>query len=310
MGESAGGGSIIYHLTAEGGTKKAPFQRAISQSGAFVLDMDNKEIWNSVLNVTNSIADKTINRAAELAQLDFDTLNKINVETVFRSPDSLYTFGPSVDGGYIAKPPAVLLLEGKFDRSVDIMAGHNANETAYFVPPKLDTEEKFVPLIRRLLPHLKEEDLDYMLTSVYPPPAKTDLYGDEHARAALLVAEMIFVCNTRYLALAQGNKTHNYRFQVPPAAHADDVAYTFWHGKTDGVEHPALAVQMQRYFTKFVKAGDPNGKSGETPLPEWPVYGEEASINTFGPKAVDAIVVDDAKNDRCTYWQKSEYLGY
>lgn len=255
MGESAGGGSIIYHLTAEGGTKKAPFQRAISQSGAFTLDVDNKDVWNRVLNATHSITGKTITTAAELAQLDYETLNKINVETVFRSPDSLYTFGPSVDGGYIAKPPAVLLHEGKFDHSVDIMAGHNSNETAFFVPPKLDTEEKFVPLIRRLLPHLKDSDLDYMLTDVYPPPAETDLYSNEHARAALLVAEMVFVCNTRYLGLAKGNNTYNYRFQVPPAAHADDVPYTFWHGKTEGVEHPDLAVQMQRYFTKFARVG-------------------------------------------------------
>lgn len=37
MGESAGGGSVIHQVTAYGGLKgKVPFQRAISQSGAFL----------------------------------------------------------------------------------------------------------------------------------------------------------------------------------------------------------------------------------------------------------------------------------
>jgi carboxylesterase type B len=310
MGESAGGGSIMYHLTAEGGTKKFPFKRAIAQSAAFVLDIDNEDVWGRVLNTTRSITGKDISTAAELAQLDHDVLAKINFETVFNSPDSLYTFSTSVDGGYITKPPGVLLLEGKYDHSVDIMAGHNANETHDYVPPELDTEEKWLGLVHNLLPHIKDDDLDYILTNVYPPPEKTDLYADEHARGALLVAEMIFVCTSRYLALAAGNNTYNYRFQVPPASHGQDVPYTFFRGVSEGVEYPSLAVQMQRYFSKFVKAGNPNDKSGEMSLPEWPVYGDEALINTFGPDGAGDVVVDDARNTRCDYWQRSSFMGY
>ncbi|KAJ2975276.1 hypothetical protein NQ176_g5608 [Zarea fungicola] len=132
----------------------------------------------------------------------------------------------------------------------------------------------------------------------YPPPGQTSLYQTERDRTALLVAEMIFVCNTRYLAVAQGDNTWNYRFQVFPAAHAQDVDYTFWDSSPfHPIPYPALAQQMQRYFTRFAMTGNPNIAKSQNPLPEWPVYGDAGKINTFGPDGT-GTAVDDARNSR------------
>lgn len=300
----------MFHVTANGGAKKAPFSQAIAQSPAFMIDIDTKGVWDRVRATGTNITGHQIMTVADLRNLDTETLQRINEQVIFDSPEYLYTFGPTVDGDYITKLPGVLLREGKLDRSVRVMAGHNFNETYFYIPQTVDTRDRAVATIKILLPHIKDSDVDYMLSAVYPPPGQTSLYQNERDRAALLVAEMIFVCNTRYLAVAQGNNTRNYRFQVFPAAHAQDVDYTFWDGSAyHPIPYPALAQQMQRYFTRFAMTGNPNSGKSKNSLPEWPVYGESGKINTFGPEGTGTDV-DDARNNRCDYWQRATFLGY
>ncbi|KAM4054945.1 carboxylesterase family protein [Hirsutella rhossiliensis] len=269
LGESAGGGSIMHHITAEGGKAKVPFKRAIIQSPGFQTVVDAPGIWKRTLSTASKLAGHKIQNGADLAALDPETLSKVNNRVVAESPDGTYTFGPTVDGGYVADLPGVLLLEGKFDQSPDLMMGHNANEALVYLEPGI---------------------------------TKTKLYKTEHERGVLFMSELSFTCNTRYLSTAWGNKTWNYRFQVPPGAHGQDLSYTFYSGpnnRTDG----KLAEDMQRYFANFARSGNPN--VGGT-LPDWPVYGESARLATFGPEGIGTDV-DKTRNERCAYWQTGKY---
>lgn len=303
FGESSGGGSIMHHITAEGGNKKTPFERAILQSPGWQTTIDVDKIWAAALATASRFSGKTITSGKQLAGLTSTTLLQINGAMVFCSSAGTFTFGPTVDGGYVPDLPGVLLLDGKFDSDLQVMLGHNLNEAALFVPSTTETDKEARAVMKQALPGVDSEIVDYVLGELYPCASDATSYKNEYERAATLVSELSFSCNTRYLATAFGNNTFSYRFQVPPGAHSQDIPWTFFNGNTTNLD-PTMAQAMQLYFTRFGKLGDPNL---EGVLPEWLVYGDGAELVTFGLDGI-ATSVDDTMNERCQYWQKAEYL--
>jgi carboxylesterase type B len=91
MGESAGGGSILHHITAFGGQKgKTPFQRAIPQS-PFILPPPGKQAQESLFAATLAAANVTSFDA--LQSLSEDQLEETNYLLVARSAYGLFRFG-------------------------------------------------------------------------------------------------------------------------------------------------------------------------------------------------------------------------
>ena len=293
----------MHHITAEGGHDPAPFQSALLQSPGWSTTIDIEAIWATTLAVASNISGESITCGSELAALDSSTLMRINAAIVFDSPLGSFVFGPTVDGGYVPDLPGVLLLEGKFNRGVTLMLGHNSHEGSAFVTQSVNNEAVFMAGVTEVLQGVDKETISFVLTKLYPPASETDVYDNNYGRLVLLVSEITFVCNTRYLSTAFGNATWNYRFQVPPGTHAQDVPWTFYRGNTTNVD-PALAEAMQVYFTKFGEQANPNNAE----LPNWPLYGDDAHITTFGLDGIGAAI-DDAKNERCAYWQAGKYRG-
>ncbi|KAI9904635.1 hypothetical protein N3K66_001164 [Trichothecium roseum] len=327
MGQSAGGGSIMHHITAEGGNATAPFDRAIIQSPGWE-HVDKQKLWNRTLAAASAAAKAPVTSGADLQALGSATLIGLNGALVFASANDSFTFSPTVDQGYVPDNPSNLLREkGSFDADVGLVLGHNANEAAAFVSPDLDSEGELRLGLGRTLDQLTPDAVDYVFGELYPSPGRTDLYDSEYQRACLIVAESSFVCHTAGLAAAFGNATHNYRFDVPPGAHVQDVPWTFYTGPDadddnndshvndddndgndygngdDAVTAPALARAMQKCFTAFARKGDPNV---EGDVPYWPAYGADANIVTFDvPGVGDAV--DDARSERCEFWLSGEF---
>ena len=132
IGESAGAGSIMFHITANGGSgEPIPFSRAIMQSPTFYPRPPNdprpENITQSILALTKST---TLN---DLREIPSSILQKVNKEVVGELLYGLFTFGPLVDGCYIPDLPGRLLLEGKFHHNVQIMLGHNFLDSFIFI---------------------------------------------------------------------------------------------------------------------------------------------------------------------------------
>lgn len=329
MGQSAGGGSIMHHITAEGGNATAPFSRAIIQSPGWEA-VDKQELWNRTLTAASVAAKAPVTSGADLQALSSATLIGLNGALVFASANGSFTFSPTVDLAYVPDSPTNLLRQpGSFDADVALVPGHNANEAAAFVSPDLDSEEELRLGLERTLAQLTPDAVAYVFGELYPSPGRTDLYDSEYQRACLIVAESSFVCHTAGLAAAFGNATHNYRFDVPPGAHVQDVPWTFYTGPDsadnddydandgtnaegdgddygngdDAVTAPEVARAMQKYFAAFARKGDPNV---EGDVPYWPAYGADANIVTFDvPGVGDAV--DDARGERCEFWLSGEF---
>jgi hypothetical protein len=104
-GESAGAGSIEYHLVAEGGTLDPLFHRAIAMSPGFSPTIDRRGL------VEDHFLDfaETVGCAGE----GVACLRAANVSVLNEANGKLGVGGPSPDGCFIRRNPSVELLQGE-----------------------------------------------------------------------------------------------------------------------------------------------------------------------------------------------------
>ncbi|RYN71466.1 hypothetical protein AA0117_g9561 [Alternaria alternata] len=302
FGESAGGGSIIHQITAYGGAKgKAPFQQALPQSpGWFPIqsNVQTEDTYQKLLNLTNTSS------LADLRALPSEVIMRANTQQVFyNSPYGTFTYGPVVDGNFVPLRPGQLLAQGRFDKDVRVMVGHNADEGAFFTPTTIHSDETLQAYLKGLFPVASQQVISHITDTVYPPVFDGSFpYHDQYSRAALLVSEGIFTCNTNYLSTGLGNKTYSYLFAVPPALHGLDVSYTYYTGgpASLAVANTTIATTMQRFITSFAKEGQPtlNG------IPTFKMYGSNASVLKLNITSIDEVH-DSNTNTRCSWWQKA-----
>lgn len=311
MGESAGGASIMHHLTSYGSsTQTTPFQQAIIQSPAFapypgqdVQDNNYRLVlkWASILNNTR------VTTLRDLKKLPFELLLKVNQLSTTPAFRGSMTWAPSVDGVYIPKPAGLMLQEGLFDHSVTVITGHNSNEGAIFGSPIVTTEALYLEYLQQLLPNAANHTIHHVNSVLYPPIFNgSQAYDSEPEREIRTITDAAFICNARYIDLAYrdlGGK--GYYFDVAPGYHTQDLYYTFYNqGGTVASTFEVditLAQQMQRMFTNFAKTGSPDGPG----LPSMPPYGENSSLLSI---AKGVPVRDTAASPQCDWWQQAYYL--
>ncbi|KUJ09769.1 alpha/beta-hydrolase [Mollisia scopiformis] len=316
IGESAGAGSIMHQITAYGGAiGSAPFSQAILQSPGFPPvpgDAEQEATFQSVLTQAQSLIASNITDVAALRDVDFDTLAGLNTIVVARSaPYGTFTFGPVVDGTFVPAMPGKLLLEGKFDSSLNVMVGHNSDEGLEFTSPFLTTEALLEANLEAVFPTADNDTITYMLDTLWPAVYDgTYPYTTLFERASLITAEVSFTCNTRYLDLAFDNLTHAYYFNVPPGLHGEDIAYTFFNSDTttsdDGLPvNATVATTLQKYITNFAMndCGDPNGDG----LPFFPLYQSNSTTMVIGDGGIGGVITDTTANDRCGWLMQALY---
>lgn len=321
IGESAGGGSIMHQITAFGGLKgPAPFQQAVLQSPAFkngVSNIQQEQIFDGFLSLLN------VSNIGEARQLPSTALIAANIAQVAKSSYGEFTYGPVVDGLFTPATPGKLLLEGSYDHNLTLMLGYNADEALLFTNPAITNDSAFNELVLQSLLTIDPDVADYIGNVLYPPKMPGTLglsgYSDEIGRAVLVITESSFTyvvmiskrtaaradftrCNTFYLDKAFNNETFVYQFNVPPALHGQDVAYTFFNGPSSLVLSSPIAVALQEYITSFAIDGKPSGPS----LPKFPVYGDDADILKLDATNITEIM-DPVANQRCNWWQQALY---
>ncbi|KAH0439655.1 hypothetical protein CcaCcLH18_02765 [Colletotrichum camelliae] len=301
MGGSAGGGSIVHHITAYGGLKPAPFARAIPLSAGWIPVTSQYEQENSTNSFLQLLNVTTIEEAQNAST---EEIILANAKAVGSSKWISTTFGPVTDGGLVPALPGISLLKGDFDHDVSIMTGHAANEGANFSPPFVETNDQLAAMLRDAWPTIQEPVVNYVLDELYPEPGIN--------RTMLYVAELGFACNVNYLARAFGNNTYNYEFRVHPGVHGSDFPCAFYNGpdEVEGGIHVGnfgpvivdVARTLQGYIVNFVKSGNPNGLG----LPEFPVSGAGVNMLAFNNSGV-SVIRDTTANERCLWLQKALY---
>lgn len=305
FGESAGGGSIMHQITAYGGLKgKVPFQQAVPQSPGWSLVQSNVQMENTYQNflrLTNSTS------LANLRALPSAAIIRANAQQIaYDSSWGSYSYGPVVDGNFVPLQPGQLLAQGRFDKDVRVMVGHNANEGTYFTPPFVRSDETLKAQLKSAFPVTPQQSLDYITQTLYPPVFDGSYpYRDQYSRASLIISEGIFTCNTNYLSTAFGNKTYSYLFAVPPAFHGIDIPYTYYTGGAASpleVANRTIAIALQKFITSFAEEGRPAADG----IRQFNMYGSDAAVLRLNVTGVDQIR-DSNANARCRWWQKALY---
>lgn len=317
IGESAGGGSIMHHITSYGGLGTVPFQQAIPQSPAFQLFVPSQSdaIFKQVLGNASTLTNMTINSADDLRALPFEALYALNAILVGLSTYGSFYFGPVVDptpDSYVPDFPLRLLANGSF-HNVSVMVGHNSNEGLLFTPPFVQTQDETIAAFANIFPTANESVLSTIVNNLYPP-AYDGTYGYKTAidRTSLAISNFLVTCNAHYLA-SMLSPSYGYLFHVPPGLHGQDIAYTFFNGDTSSINEGAVvnatvASAFQRYLINFAVNGVPTAEG----VPDFLPYGENDTVSSISSQiflipALGTHIIDPAAMKQCEFWAEAPF---
>lgn len=313
MGESAGAGSIMHHITSYGGNGTVPFQQAIPQSPAFqpFVPVQSVALFSHVLGNASTLANTTIASAEQLRALPYEILYELNTIITGLSTYGMFTFGPVVDpspGAYVPDLPARLISQGKF-HNVSLTVGHNADEGLLFTPPFIQTQDEFVLAIETLFPTGNASTISY-ITDVLYPPIFNGRYGYTSAieRTALVISDFIVACNANAMASTL-EPAYAYLFSVPPGLHGEDVPYTFFSRDTstsdDGLPvNGTVAKVFQRYLTNFAMTGKPAAQGYR----DFVNYGKNDTVTNIGLTGLGTQMRDPGAVPQCKFWNEAPYF--
>lgn len=312
FGESGGGGSIMHHITAGGGTIPALFQRAVPQSPAYFPHrsaMENQNGFESFMGRAN------VTTLAEARKAPSEILVAANSQSIGETlPYYSPVYGPTPDGNLVLEDPKVHLGRREFDHSVEILVAHNSDEGLVLVPV-VHTDAEYRALIKNILTNADSTTIDHIANVLYPPIFDGSKgYTNNYQRAAKTAGDAIIDCNAVSLGLALGSqgRARSYYFSSYPGIHAQDTPYTFYspgvqsgYALVDtGPVNQTVAYVLQDYIASFAVTCKPmSGLDGLGAIPPYASNGTTVRLDSGGIN----ITSDPALGDRCKWWALGSY---
>ena len=298
FGESAGGQSIVAHITSP--LSKGLFQRAISASGPYHADEKN---INEAKQVTYDIA-KALDCHGTPEQIS--ACLKSKPTEVFLDPKfaPFFTDGFYLDNTTLPYSYKEALEKNKFNK-VDLISGYNQDEGTLFAG--VFENEKGSKLDR--------QDYEQILLIFYGKNASKDIFTktkysentDYTQQLANDLGKYKFICPIIKFNSLISTKMPIYSYEfadttiplyVKPmslphgAYHTSELMYLFkdFHGATGQVQkltsaQKKLSNTMLDYFSNFIKTGNPNAKG----LTEWSQFNNNQNSIQFDPLGVKKI---------------------
>ncbi|KAH6688460.1 Alpha/Beta hydrolase protein [Plectosphaerella plurivora] len=317
MGESAGAGSVGYHLLAHGGRDDGLFSAAIAQSGGPITGgissrtaQEQQQDFDSVLNAT-----ACTNAHDSLECLRGVPALVLNAASAQLPPTFIF------DGQLLPKSPLRALRDGRFI-PVPLLTGSNLNEGTSFILQKLtspiNTDEQFGGLIRGTFgsiavpddvvekwTRLYQDEVDDLsaagLGTVKANPGPE--FGAMYGKATLWMGDFMFTAGRRETNQAWADKgvpSYGFLFDTGIAgfdpttlgsAHFSEIPYTF--GNTEGrgwaadpfpsdptgrEKHLRLVNIMTSMWISFVVSHSPNAHKVPGFDVDWPVYDNTSPV--------------------------------
>ncbi|KAH6843213.1 Alpha/Beta hydrolase protein [Chaetomium sp. MPI-CAGE-AT-0009] len=284
-GESAGGGSVMYHSIAiKGNLGNLLYKQAIVASPYLIAQPKYDDALPTSRYYAFSQAagcPATGNVFDCLVGKDTDTLQRASFAVTQQSPYGYWGFWPVTDNSYIMNRPSQQFAAKKTNGE-RLLAGHNANEGGLFVPP-LTTESDLANWLQTgQFPNLTPAQINTILaanpnsapTNASGPRFETDgLSGPtavdvsqaangQQQRGNNIYAEATFACPAYWLASAYASSSPSaasswvYQYSVPFAWHGADVAGYF--GPRAPNQSADFALAFRRIWGNFVRAGNPS----------------------------------------------------
>ncbi|EMR87519.1 putative carboxylesterase family protein [Botrytis cinerea BcDW1] len=320
MGESAGGGSIMHHITSYGGKGSLPFQQAIPQSPGYfpATPLQAQQIFDNVLSNASVLSNVTIDSADDLRALPYETLYAVNAIVTGLSLWGTFTFGPAIDrspNSYVPDFPLRMLANGLY-HNVSVMVGHTSDEGPFFSAPFVQTQNDFETTVAEFFPTANETLLNTITTELYPPVFNgTYGYRTPYERIARTLSDFVITCNSQYIASTFSG--FSYVFSMFPAIHGQDRFYTFFNGDTSTATigapvyspvNSTVAMAFQSLILQFTMTGIPTAEGFQNPI----LYGNNHTVSSISTKtllepALGQQVPDPGAQKQCDFWLEAPY---
>ncbi|KAM0281676.1 hypothetical protein ACHAQH_003407 [Verticillium albo-atrum] len=215
IGESAGAGSIMHHLVAQGGKLDPLFHRAVLLSPAY------QPMWDRSGTVEDAF--KRFERLARCQGKGMECLRKADAKLLAKANNALmetqlplgsFAVGPTPDGTFIRQLPVLELAEA-----------------TPFVNGAVASNADFDTFVRGIFPNytLANGNINE-ITGMYPPVTsnKSPKFKSQSARMEAFLRDSSFTCNIRYLNEAFADRNvWNMQYSVSPGWHGSDLFAVF-----------------------------------------------------------------------------------
>ncbi|EIM89556.1 alpha/beta-hydrolase [Stereum hirsutum FP-91666 SS1] len=310
-GESAGAGSVLQHVVANGGNTQPPLFRAAMMSSSFLPfqydynDTIPEKLYSEVVirsNCTNSSESLSCLRSADVSILT-EANNEIGAANFYGT----YAWVPVVDGTFSVDRPSVLLNRSQLNGEA-LLAVTNSYEGNIFVNASAfdNTSYTLTDYVSSFFSLMNEAQIRQTV-EIY---SNVSDLPDVLSQAEAVMGENIFICPTYYALQAFGLEAWKGEFAVPPATHGLDLVYYF---QSASDEQPQSNTDFSNAFSgaflDFAASLNESQKlNSSTITPPWSQWSNGHTEMLFNLTAssepvIQTITTDDALLERCEWWR-------
>ncbi|KAF2841063.1 acetylcholinesterase precursor [Patellaria atrata CBS 101060] len=313
-GQSAGGGSVIAQVIANGGsTSPKLFSRAIASSPFWpkTYQYDDPEADDIFLQmVMRTGCDLYTDSLACLKSVDPQKIRDASQAIVgsHTYTTSTYTWAPVIDGVFIKESLTDTVLKGQINVDT-VLTIYNSHEGETFMPPGFNsnvtgsfnsTSAGFDDWLRGFLPKLNSSHI-VSVNRLYPPAGQTETmsYNTTELRAGLIYRDVVLACPAYWTSKA-ASKGYLAEYTIAPAKHASD--YLYWH-----LINPDLQDHLLTYkgftgaFASIIQTGDPNqNKLTPEDQPGLPLVSEGKEF-VIDQDAFENLLIVKLR-EKCEFW--------
>ena len=328
-GDSAGAGSVSYHLTRDRGRDHGLFVGAAAESVSFstVLTINQSQyLFDSFAIRVGCAVGDALACLRQKSVADLQTAN-VNVQPFPGAQNpQLFAWNPVIDGDFIAEVTYDAYKNGHFIK-VPLIVGDDTNGGTIFTPRDTATIPQLNTFMHDQFPYLTLSDLE-MIDNLYPNPNNTcPNTGCRWRQLSDAYGQMRYMCPGLYMnlqyALNGVSSSWAYRWNVEDPAqiaqglgvpHTIEVNAIFGPTNTKGGapasyyhgEINANAVTVaQGYWASFITTLNPNTRRAQS-SPIWKPYSkvndERIVINTGGKAGMESIPGDLRK--ACNFFEQ------
>jgi carboxylesterase type B len=292
MGQSAGGGSIMHHITQKGGKRDPLFHKAIIQSPGW------QDVWDAKRSEASFQAFST---NAGCTGGDFACLRAASASKIMEAQSKWggVVLGPTPDGDWIKDHVTFELESGKYPfrtrcsaqvaNESDLIGNywkdlssmvvtHVVNEGGLFVgAPELSDQD----VTNGLKQLFQNPEVVASVEKFYPPVNSTGSpYRTGVERQTAILSDSIFLANYRHIADAFAGRAYVSSRTRGNAGHGDDVRPTWYNPtlKKGGMPLPEVlgdaifSEAWQSYLISFIVTGDVNPLRNSSQTIDWPRF--------------------------------------
>ncbi|EJU04779.1 alpha/beta-hydrolase [Dacryopinax primogenitus] len=331
-GDSAGGASILLHLTAYGGRDDGLFQAAAAESATFgnMLTISQSQYqYDAIIERVGcgyEVVEDTLGclRSLNVSYLQANNYNVPYPNLGAGASAPIYMYQPTIDGGLITDYSYRLLQQGHFIK-VPVIFGDDTNGGTIFTPKNTSSYQEMDQFLNDQFSAMTANQL-LIMNAMYPPAETYPDSGPFWRTVSNAYGEMRFMCPSQAVGSAYnqfsaaGAWIYSYNvmdplemeggYGVPHTIEINAIwgPYNVAPGSAPASYYPgqsnaAIIPIIQGYWTSFIRTYNPNiyRLAGSPEWVQWNAWAKDRLL--FQTNATAMEIVDYGQQARCAYLQ-------